>query len=80
MSQPASPGADDDIGLARHAGVNGPMTQSQAEVRISRVGGQAADHVAWVDILQAYRNSLSRKRFPDPVSQERSNIAMEAIS
>src|SRR6478752_9802136 len=64
MSQPASPGTDDSVGLAGHAGVNSCMTQSKAEVGVASIGGQAADHVAGVDESKAHRNTLSPKRLP----------------
>src|ERR1700737_539910 len=53
--QPPSPGADDRVGLACHASVNGRMTQSEAEVGVPSVGRQAADHVTRIDVLQRYR-------------------------
>ena len=65
MGQTPSPGTDDSVGLARHAGVNGRMTQPKTEVGIASVGGQAADHVARIDVLQAHRNPFSPKRFPE---------------
>ena len=79
MRQPASPRTDDNVGLTRHAGVHGRMTQPKAEVGVPSVRGQAADHVTRIDVLETYRNSLSPKCFPDLVSKERANIAMATI-
>src|ERR1700730_5991455 len=80
MSQPASPGTDDHVGLTRHAGMHGRVPQSKAEVGVASIGRQTADHVAWVDVLEAYRNALSPKSFRDLVPQGCADFPMAAIA
>src|SRR2546427_8766494 len=44
------PHADQHVGAACHAGVDGVLPEREAELRVEGVRRQAADHVAWVDV------------------------------
>ena len=50
------PVADEHIGLARHARMNGHPGHLVAENPVSRIGGDAANVIARVEVLQIDRD------------------------
>ena len=56
VDQLVVPVADQHVGLSRHARVNGHPSHLVAQDPVSRIGGDAADVVARVDVLQVDRD------------------------
>ena len=74
------PISDDHICSPRHAGVHGVLAEHDTERRIVGIGGQAADHIAGIDVFQGHRFFLLSEIIGDSFFQYQTDILAQNIA
>lgn len=76
MGELMVPEPDDHVGSPSHSGVHRAVPQKQAKCGVVRIGGDAADGIAGVDIFEANFDSGLLAMIRDGIAQEHANVAV----